>query len=639
MPLRRTRFYQSIRTAWWRLVHLWRPMAGWTLLVWAVVIVLLGPLSSALLGWQLFRGDQAVIANEDLLFWLLTPAGLIYVVLAGGLALTGGVVRYSGLFYIVTDDLEGHRATVARTALRLAPQLPALFRLCVAAVVAGAVLALPLAAGLGVVYLVFLGAHDINYYLSVQPQEWTHALWAAGTWSFLWVCGAAYVVGRSALALPAFLDGHRGVRVALRKAWRLAAGRTARLLKLLAFSALAWLAVRLAANATYLAVASAAVEWIAGMSDSLQPIVIATALYLAGSFALDATVGFLGFSYLATVLTKFYHEDTELHAEAAPVRRLHRLPFKVARGIRRRLRPIPVLLAVIVLVGGSLIGSRLLLERMPETRPVMVHAHRAGPPPAPENTLAALERAIAEGAEYSEIDVQRTRDGVLIVAHDADLMRVAGDPRRIATTDFADMAGLVQRPDDGTPPSERRIATLDDFMERARGRIRLNIELKYYGWDPELGSEVVRRIREMGMEDEVVLMSLSLDAVHQLRRLAPDIPLGYLSSVAVGDLVLLPVDFLAVAGPAASPRLIREARAREMEVLVWTINRADVMADMIERGAEGIITDDPALAVRVRDELAGMSPPARLLLRFRSLLLDEEADPERTVLVPPPSER
>jgi len=141
------------------------------------------------------------------------------------------------------------------------------------------------------------------------------------------------------------------------------------------------------------------------------------------------------------------------------------------------------------------------------------------------------------------------------------------------------------------------------------------------------------------MEDEVVLMSLSLDAVRQLRRLAPDIPLGYLSSVAVGDLVRLPVDFLAVAGPAASPRLIREARAQEMEVLVWTINRADVMADMIERGAEGIITDDPALAVRVRDELARMSPPARLLLRFRSLLLDEEADPERTVLVPPPSER
>jgi hypothetical protein len=112
-------------------------MAGWTLLVWAAVATVLVPLSSGLLGWQLLRGSRAVVGNEALVGWLLTPLGLLYLLMAGGLTLTAAVVRYAGLFHIVTDDMEGRPTSVRRTALRLAPRLPALFRLCVVAVAAG----------------------------------------------------------------------------------------------------------------------------------------------------------------------------------------------------------------------------------------------------------------------------------------------------------------------------------------------------------------------------------------------------------------------------------------------------------------------------------------------------------------------
>ena len=59
-------------------------------------------------------------------------------------------------------------------------------------------------------------------------------------------------------------------------------------------------------------------------------------------------------------------------------------------------------------------------------------AHRAGAHDGPENTLLALERAIGARADMAEIDVQRTKDGVVVVNHDADLMRMARDPRKIA---------------------------------------------------------------------------------------------------------------------------------------------------------------------------------------------------------------
>lgn len=91
--------------------------------------------------------------------------------------------------------------------------------------------------------------------------------------------------------------------------------------------------------------------------------------------------------------------------------------------------------------------------------------------------------------------------------------------------------------------------TLGKMLERAEGRIRLNIELKYYGWDPELAPAVMREVRARGMEAGVILMSLEMRALRQLCVLAPDIPAGYVAAAVPGDLARLPVDFLAVADP------------------------------------------------------------------------------------------
>lgn len=85
-------------------------------------------------------------------------------------------------------------------------------------------------------------------------------------------------------------------------------------------------------------------------------------------------------------------------------------------------------------------------------------------------------------------------------SHDADLMRLASDPRRIARTDYADLASVVLDTDEEGSPEERQLATLDEFLERAQGRIGLNIELKYYGPGPQLARQVVETVRARGMK-------------------------------------------------------------------------------------------------------------------------------------------
>jgi glycerophosphoryl diester phosphodiesterase len=214
------------------------------------------------------------------------------------------------------------------------------------------------------------------------------------------------------------------------------------------------------------------------------------------------------------------------------------------------------------------------------------------------------------------------------VNHDADLMRMARDPRKIAATDYADFAGARLGREGDAAPDDRRLARLDEFLDRAGSRIRLAIELKYYDWDPELGPQVVSEIRARHAEQQVMIISLSLQAIEQVRSLAPDIPSGYLSSVSVGSLDSLPVNALALSRQRSTAQAIGDAHARRLLVYVWTLNDAAGMIEMIGRGADGIITDAPKIAVRVRNEIRSLTSTELLLLRFSDALTDEETRDE-----------
>lgn len=621
MPLLPAFAAEPMLSSWRTVVNLVRPMAGWTLLVWGLLTLVLAPAASALLGRYVLHGDHVVVGNEDLVLWLLSPGGIIYVLLSGSLLLSGVVIRYAGLFQLVLDDIHGHRPGLARTILALLPRFPALLHLCLAAVLTAAALFVPLIAGLAAIYAAMLGEYDINYYLRLHPPEWRAALGAGSVWAVIWAAATVYCAGRLLLALPAYLDGYRPLRRAVRETLHRTHGRVGRLLHIVAFALAAWLLVRFTLDAMLVAVGGWSVDRIAALSGSLDTTMLATGLFAMIFLLFDAAVAFLGFAFLATVLTRVYLKNTVLQS-TVPVRR--GLPGHPLAVLRRWLHPARLLVVALALLAAGTAGSVYLLPAAPELRPVIITAHRAGPRPAPENTLDALERGIAAGADMAEIDVQRTRDDVVVVVHDADLMRVAADPRRIEDTDYTEMTGLVQRPDDGTPVEERRIATLAEFLDRSAGRVGLKIELKYYHPDSGLAPAVIDEVRARGRQDDVAITSLNLRALQQVRELAPEIRVGYIATVTVGNLSELPVNFLLVPRRLATPRLIGQARRRGIHIDAWPVNRADQIAEYMERGVDGIVTDDPELALRVRDTLMELPPSGRLLVRFHGLLLDNK---------------
>ncbi|MGF9564699.1 glycerophosphodiester phosphodiesterase family protein [Neorhizobium sp. JUb45] len=139
-----------------------------------------------------------------------------------------------------------------------------------------------------------------------------------------------------------------------------------------------------------------------------------------------------------------------------------------------------------------------------QKRDPAIVAHRGAWHGAPENSLAAIERAIAVGADVVELDIRKSADGELLIMHDDTLLRMAGIDRDAETFTIAELQAIALREDDGgehRATTDQRIPTLKEVLEIIRGRIFADLDLK----DRGLFSEVAACAREMNAASYVDL--------------------------------------------------------------------------------------------------------------------------------------
>jgi glycerophosphoryl diester phosphodiesterase len=291
-----------------------------------------------------------------------------------------------------------------------------------------------------------------------------------------------------------------------------------------------------------------------------------------------------------------------------------------------------VAIAVLAVIGGILAGGTLL-ERVASTRTVEIIAHRGAAGSRPENTLAAIDQAVDDRADWIEIDVQETADDEVVVAHDSDFMKLAGVDLKIWDATMADLAEIDIGSWFDPSYSGERTPTLRQALEAVKGRGKLMIELKYYGHDVDLESRVVGIVEEMDMASDVSVMSLKYDGVRKMQALRPDWRYGVLAATAIGDLAALKADFLAVNTGQASLQLIRRAHKQAKQIYVWTVDDPLTISRMISMGVDGLITNEPALARQVMEARNQLATYQRLALwltdRFRVgnfNLVGEESD-------------
>ena len=291
--------------------------------------------------------------------------------------------------------------------------------------------------------------------------------------------------------------------------------------------------------------------------------------------------------------------------------------------------------AAVMAAGVAAIVGFLFMEGLRAEDNALIIAHRGASIAAPENTLAAVALAIQEGADYVEFDVQESRDGRVVVAHDADLMRVGRTPLSIWSTDSARLREVDIGSFHSSEFAAERVPFLEEVLELGRDRVRLLIELKYYGHEVRLEERVVEIVERLGMQDQISVMSLKPQAVTRMKQLRPDWNVGLLTAVAVGNLTRMPADFLAVNSGMATPAFIDRAHAAGKPVWVWTVNDPINMSRFLSRGVDGLITDLPGRGREVLAERAELNSGERLLLAAAFWVgLDPPVEPAVAVDVP-----
>jgi glycerophosphoryl diester phosphodiesterase len=284
-------------------------------------------------------------------------------------------------------------------------------------------------------------------------------------------------------------------------------------------------------------------------------------------------------------------------------------------------RPGALVIGLVLLVAAFVVPAIVLVSRLGNQEKIEITAHRGASIAAPENTLSAVQRAIDERAEWAEIDVQETADGHVIVVHDQDLMRLAGILAGSRTSPSSRAARSTWGP--GSTRSSRASGsrTLEEVLDLARGKIRLNVELKYYGkGDPRLAPDVARILRDARCDRDCFVASLNYESLAEAKRVWPSLRTAAIVTARVGDPTRLDVDILSMNAKQVNPRFLRAARRRGKEVMVWTVDDPALARRMMDIGVDNLITNLPSVMVKLRDERSALSRVERLVLAFRVLL-------------------
>lgn len=222
------------------------------------------------------------------------------------------------------------------------------------------------------------------------------------------------------------------------------------------------------------------------------------------------------------------------------------------------------------------------------------YAHRGASEFYPENTLYAFYMGLEMKANGIETDIQRTKDGVLVLFHDNDLKRILGIEKSIKDYTYDELLKLDFGIFKGPQFANEKIVTLKEFLTHFGSKnLQLALEIK----QPGIEVDLLNMIHQCCVKENVIITSFHWDSIVKARSLDSDITLGYLTSFVDNDLL----DKLVQSGiqqicPQAShftEELNQAARSRKLSVRFWGVTNDALMRKAIDMGVDGMTINNP----------------------------------------------
>jgi glycerophosphoryl diester phosphodiesterase len=583
----------------------------------ALGVVFFAPMTGILGQFLLNFSGQSVLSDLDIAYFFLTPPGMLALILFASLLLTILVFEQASLMAVCYAAMQGQQMNVIAALFFTVRKAKKIFLFAIRLVLRVLLITLPFASLALAIAWVMITDYDINYYLATKPPVFFITVISIG----MILLTLTIVLGRNlcswSLTLPLILFSDATPAHSFTTSEQLTRDNKQLLLMTLGSWALSGILLSAVVLGSIQLLGSILAPFFFNSMTLLIPV-------LGGLVALWVLSNLLITTFasgsFALLLLFFYDRNS---AKSTPE------VFAENKTNTKTTLSVP-LFAILLLTAAatSVISGIWLLKDIPADTDTMIIAHRGAAGKAPENTLSSMRHAINDGTDWLEIDVQESVDGEVVVIHDSDFMKLANNKLKVWEGTLEEIQQIDVGSWFSSEFSDERVPTLYEVLALAKGKCRVLIELKYYGYDLQLEQLVVDIVEQSGMVDEVALMSLKYEGIKKIRALRPDWTIGLLSSKAVGKISDLDVDFLAINMATAKPAFIRRIQSTGKQVYVWTVNDQASMSRMIALGVDGLITDEPALAREVLIKNKDITPIERLLLH--TAVLFNQAIPSQT---------
>ena len=230
-------------------------------------------------------------------------------------------------------------------------------------------------------------------------------------------------------------------------------------------------------------------------------------------------------------------------------------------------------------------------------------AHRGATGYAPENTIAAFDKAIEMKADYIEMDIQRTKDGELVIIHDTSVDRTTdgtGYIKDLTSTQLRDLdAGSWK----GEEFAGEKIPTFDEILDKYHGKIGILLELKapelYPGIEESIAQELKDRNLDKPQNEKMIIQSFNFESMKKMNTLLPNVPIGVLTGSKAHTTPQALEEFSTYAdyfNPSyglITEDLVNQVHSQGMKISSWTVRSQESADFLLEMNVDGIITDYP----------------------------------------------
>ncbi|MGI8386424.1 glycerophosphodiester phosphodiesterase [Robertmurraya sp. P23] len=230
-------------------------------------------------------------------------------------------------------------------------------------------------------------------------------------------------------------------------------------------------------------------------------------------------------------------------------------------------------------------------------------AHRGATAYAPENTIAAFDLAVDMKTDYIEIDVQRSKDGELVLIHDTTVDRTTDGTGKVGDLTFEQLRSLDAGSWKGEQYEGEPIPTFKEILDRYHGKVGILIELKAPELYPGIEKQVAEALKERNLDkpqnEKIIIQSFNFESMKKTNEFLPQVPIGVLTSNRAHTTPEALQEFSTYAdwfNPSygiVTEELVNQVHSLGMKIGSWTVRSQEAADFLFEMKVDAIITDYP----------------------------------------------